>query len=179
MVALGSTRVNRFYSIASVKYPLRPAGALRQALVLHPRMRGHIGYERGSGDVSGVLAGGRSLRLMDEARRFLRATRYIWRTKRADSGWIRRCTPAIRQRHPREMGGTMWKVFCRRRRCRAGRRARTLEAAPPGSGFAAQERGLSELGQRPAVCRPGMRKALNKTWRNALLRSSARLWWPP
>ena len=64
-----------------------------------------MGYERGSGDVSGTLAGPRPARLMDEVRRCLRLKHYSLRTEQAYVGWIRRFILANGKRHPREMGG--------------------------------------------------------------------------
>ena len=63
-----------------------------------------MGYERGSGGISGASAP-RSARLMDEVRRCLRLKHYSLRTEQAYMGWIRRFILANGKRHPRDMGG--------------------------------------------------------------------------
>lgn len=64
-----------------------------------------MGYERGSGGISGTLAVPRPGGLMDEVRRCLRLKHYSLRTEQAYVGWIRRFILANGKRHPREMGG--------------------------------------------------------------------------
>ncbi|HBK56629.1 MAG TPA: hypothetical protein DDZ76_10185 [Xanthomonadales bacterium] len=64
-----------------------------------------MGYERGSGGVSGTMVGPRPARLMDEVRRCLRLKHYSLHTEQAYVGWIRRFILASGKRHPREIGG--------------------------------------------------------------------------
>ncbi len=64
-----------------------------------------MGYERGSGGISGAQAAPRPARLMEEVRRCLRLKHYSLSTKQAYTGWIRRFILANDKRHPREMGG--------------------------------------------------------------------------
>ena len=64
-----------------------------------------MGYERGSGGVSGPLAQPRPARLMDEVRRCLPLKHDSLRTERAYVGWICRFILASGKRHPRELGG--------------------------------------------------------------------------
>ena len=59
-----------------------------------------MGYERGSGGISGAPAP-RPARLMDEVCRWLRLKHYSLRTEQACTGWIRRFILANDKRHPR------------------------------------------------------------------------------
>ena len=64
-----------------------------------------MGYERGSGGISGASAAPHPGRLMGEVRRCLRLKHYSLRTEQAYTGWIRRFILANGKRHPRDMGG--------------------------------------------------------------------------
>ena len=63
-----------------------------------------MSYDSENEGVTGVGAGVRPVRLLDEVRRRLRLKHYSLRTEQAYLGWIRRFILANRKRHPRELG---------------------------------------------------------------------------